>query len=97
MYFPQNSQIEIHSVKGALHMCLRNFVRLSKRKMGKMHLGGVPPVFRPKWAPILLRASNWSREIANTAKLQMKIQIQIHLNILQNTNTATGFRLEFPA
>ena len=43
MYFPQNSQIEIHSVKGALHMCLRNFVRLSKRKMGKMHLGGVAP------------------------------------------------------
>ena len=29
--------------QGALHMCLRNFVRLSKRKMGKMHLGGVPP------------------------------------------------------
>ena len=44
MYFPQNSQIEIHSVKGALHLCLRFvFVRLSKRKMGKMHLGGVPP------------------------------------------------------
>ena len=93
----RSSQIEIHSVKGALHMCLRNFVRLSKRKMGKMHLGGVPPVFRPKWAPILLRASNWSREIANTVKLQMEIQIQIHFRILHNTNTATGFRLEFPA
>ena len=38
-----SSQIEIHSVKGALHMCLRNFVRLSKRKMGKMHLEECPP------------------------------------------------------
>ena len=49
----RSSQIEIHSVKGALHMCVRNFVRLPKRKMGKMHLGGVPPLpgatgFSPK-------------------------------------------------
>ena len=88
MYFLQNSQIEIHSVKGALHLCLRNFVRLSKMKMGKMHLGGVPP-----WCHRFFAQNG--RQFC--CELQMEIQIQIHFEILHNTNTATGFRLEFPA
>ena len=97
MYFPQNENM-FSNWNPLGQRCIAHvsaqFCQVVLKENGENALGGsgslVAPVFRPKWAPILLRASNWSREIANTAKLQVEIQIQMHFRILHDTNTATG-------